>query len=274
MGSADRHDGDRKRRGLRLDYAARPHDPPRDGNGVVQRTIVGGRVARFAPDRTVLSVQRRLLQRRVARCILSNPSSASSAASSSAASRAASSSAASSAPILEAGAGGSDAGERDVTLGAEMPPILDGSSETGVESDGAAGADALASARALCVAIINQDRATLNPPSPPLAEDTGEESCVDRQAAADEASNTAHSAFGQCSERAQDECPDWGGSLTSIVTKCLAQMWGRGTSCGRTGQPFAQYVQCSVHESGLWLLPNLERIVVGNPRFLAVGERR
>lgn len=109
-----------------------------------------------------------------------------------------------------------------------MPPILDGSSETGVESDGAAGADALASARALCVAIINQDRATLNPPSPPLAEDTGEESCVDRQAAADEASNTAHSAFGQCSERAQDECPDWGGSLTSIVTKCLAQMWAEG----------------------------------------------
>jgi hypothetical protein len=78
------------------------------------------------------------------------------------------------------------------------------------------------------VAIINEDRATLDPLRAPLSENAAEETCADRQAQLDDATNTPHSAFGQCSERAQDECPDWGGSLTSVVTKCLAQMWAEG----------------------------------------------
>ena len=90
------------------------------------------------------------------------------------------------------------------------------------------GGDALAAARAQCVQIINQDRATLSPPSPPLQEDTAEEACVDGQAQADFQANTAHSAFRKCGESAQDECPNWPGPPSSIMTKCLAQMWAEG----------------------------------------------
>jgi hypothetical protein len=90
------------------------------------------------------------------------------------------------------------------------------------------GGDPLAAARAQCVQIINQDRATLNPPSPALQEDTAEEACVDGQAQADYQANTAHSAFGNCKESAQDECPNWPGPPSSIMTKCLAQMWAEG----------------------------------------------
>jgi hypothetical protein len=68
----------------------------------------------------------------------------------------------------------------------------------------------------------------LNPPSPALQEYTADESCVDGQAQADYQANTAHSAFGMCKERAQDECPGWPGPPSSIMTKCLAQMWAEG----------------------------------------------
>lgn len=88
--------------------------------------------------------------------------------------------------------------------------------------------DAVAAARAQCVQIINMDRATLSPASPPLVEDTAEEACVDGQAQADYKANTAHSAFGKCKESAQDECPNWPGPPSTIMTKCLAQMWAEG----------------------------------------------
>lgn len=72
------------------------------------------------------------------------------------------------------------------------------------------------------------DRASLNPPSPPLTEATAQESCVDTQAQADFTANVAHHAFGQCKESAQDECPDWPGPPSTIMTNCLAQMWAEG----------------------------------------------
>jgi hypothetical protein len=78
------------------------------------------------------------------------------------------------------------------------------------------------------VQIINMDRATLNPPSPPLTEATDQESCVDGQAKDDSEADAAHSAFGQCKEQAQDECPNWGGTPMQIMTQCLAQMWAEG----------------------------------------------
>ncbi len=95
-------------------------------------------------------------------------------------------------------------------------------------SDASGALDALAAARAQCVQIINADRATLTPPSAPLAENTAEEACVDMQAQADFTANTAHSAFGNCKEQAQDECPGWPGPPSSIMTNCLAQMWAEG----------------------------------------------
>jgi hypothetical protein len=102
-----------------------------------------------------------------------------------------------------------------------------GAPDAAATSD-ASGDDAIAAARVLCVQIINQDRATLMPPSAALTENTSEESCVDQQAQADYTANTAHSAFGNCKEQAQDECPDWGGTPSEIMTKCLAQMWAEG----------------------------------------------
>jgi hypothetical protein len=89
--------------------------------------------------------------------------------------------------------------------------------------------DPLAAARAQCVQIINQDRASLSPPSPALTEaSAADETCVDGQAKADYEANTPHDAFGQCKEFAQDECPGWPGPPSSIDTNCLAQMWAEG----------------------------------------------
>ena len=51
---------------------------------------------------------------------------------------------------------------------------------------------------------------------------------MDGQAQADFKANTAHSAFGNCQELAQDECPGWPGPPSSINTGCLAQMWAEG----------------------------------------------
>jgi hypothetical protein len=82
------------------------------------------------------------------------------------------------------------------------------------------------------VQTINKYRATLSPPSPALTEATSQEACVDGQAKADYTSNTPHSAFGQCGESAQDECPGWPGPATSIMaymmSSCLDQMWAEG----------------------------------------------
>ena len=93
---------------------------------------------------------------------------------------------------------------------------------------GGDGADPLAAARQQCVQIINQDRASLATPSPALTEDTAEEPCVDEQAQADYEAGVAHHAFGNCKESAQDECPNWPGPPSEIMTKCLAQMWAEG----------------------------------------------
>jgi hypothetical protein len=121
---------------------------------------------------------------------------------------------------------GADAATTDATSGGSS------ANEGGmadVSSQGASdGGDPLAAARGQCVQIINQYRATLSPPSPPLQEATAQESCVDGQAKADYTANTPHSAFGVCRERAQDECPNWPGMPSAILTRCLAQMWAEG----------------------------------------------
>ncbi|HEY2516600.1 MAG TPA: CAP domain-containing protein, partial [Polyangiaceae bacterium] len=109
------------------------------------------------------------------------------------------------------------------TPDAGTPPDMD--SGTPVDTDSG---DSLTQARVQCVQIINQYRATLSPPSPPLTEDTAQESCVDSQAQKDYTANTAHSAFGDCSEFAQDECPGWPGPPASINTDCFKSMWDEG----------------------------------------------
>jgi hypothetical protein len=101
---------------------------------------------------------------------------------------------------------------------------------SGSSGGGSGGSDdPFAAARAQCVQIINQDRATLSPASPALTEaSASDESCVDGQAQADSQANVPHSAFGKCSESAQDECPGWPGPPSSIDTGCLSMMWQEG----------------------------------------------
>ena len=126
------------------------------------------------------------------------------------------------------------AGARPPAVAAVVDPpavaaAVDSAGGSGGGGGGAdAGVDPITAARQQCVQIINMYRATLVPPSPALTENTSEESCVDGQAKADAIANVAHSAFGQCHEFAQDECPNWPGPPSSIMTNCLKAMWAEG----------------------------------------------
>jgi hypothetical protein len=85
--------------------------------------------------------------------------------------------------------------------------------------------DPYAEARRETVQRINQLRATLA--LPPLDLWTAASGCSDAQAEADAGSGTAHSAFGQCNESAQNECPGWP-STSQIAAGCLDLMWAEG----------------------------------------------
>jgi hypothetical protein len=107
------------------------------------------------------------------------------------------------------------------------------SDEPNRDPDPGAGAGAYApseTARELCVDTINQYRATVG--SPPLTEWVDIEGCVDNQARQDGQANSPHSAFGQCGENAQDECPGWPAPPENMIQDCLAMMWAEGPGGG------------------------------------------
>ena len=79
--------------------------------------------------------------------------------------------------------------------------------------------------RDACVARINAFRDTLD--LPPLERWRDGERCADDEAKADSKTKRAHSAFGSCGERAQNECPGWG-SLEQVISGCLQMMWDEG----------------------------------------------
>lgn len=81
-------------------------------------------------------------------------------------------------------------------------------------------------AAALCVDTINMYRATLD--LEPLTRWEDAEECSNDEAAQDAASGQAHGAFGQCDERAQNECPGWPGPPSEMIEDCLAAMWAEG----------------------------------------------
>lgn len=81
-------------------------------------------------------------------------------------------------------------------------------------------------AEQLCVDTINNYRATLG--LPPYARWTDKETCADGQAQSDSQSGTAHGAFKQCTELAQNECPGWPGPPSSMIPQCLQMMWNEG----------------------------------------------
>jgi hypothetical protein len=78
----------------------------------------------------------------------------------------------------------------------------------------------------LCVDTINGYRASIG--LPPYARWTANETCVDGQGLSDSQTGQPHSAFGQCSEWAQNECPGWPGTPASVIGSCLQVMWNEG----------------------------------------------
>lgn len=88
----------------------------------------------------------------------------------------------------------------------------------------------LDSARNLCVQRTNEYRARVG--IAPVARRSDAEACSDAQARSDAASRTAHGAFGQCRERAQNECPGWPGTPEDVINRCLAMMFAEGPGAG------------------------------------------
>ncbi len=86
----------------------------------------------------------------------------------------------------------------------------------------------------LCVDTINNYRSSIG--RAPLARWTGAETCVENQGFADSQSGTPHSAFGQCGEFAQNECPNWPGPPEQMIGSCLQVMWNEGP-----GQPYSEH---------------------------------
>ena len=118
--------------------------------------------------------------------------------------------------------------------------------------------------RAACVKRINDFRATEG--KPPLQRWTEEESCSDLEAKSDSETGQAHGAFGKCKERAQCECPGWGGSVQSTLDGCLQAMWDeRLNPTGQQGHYRAMssdsytMVSCGLFETPdgkVWALQN------------------
>jgi len=80
-----------------------------------------------------------------------------------------------------------------------------------------------------CVARVNQFRACVC--LAPLPRWTAGEACANQEAEYDSQQNTAHAGFSAkicTSGNAQDECPNWGGSYSSVVAGCLQSMFDEG----------------------------------------------
>lgn len=116
----------------------------------------------------------------------------------------------------------------------------------------AASTDPYAAAREFCAQRINQYRASIG--RQPLVRVPVAEACTDQQAVSDSQMGTAHGAFSQCNELAQNECPGWPGPLSNVLPQCLESMWNEGPGGGHyENMASAQYryVAC-----GFYLAPN------------------
>jgi uncharacterized protein YkwD len=100
-----------------------------------------------------------------------------------------------------------------------------------------------------CFEIINKYRAKTN--LPPLQEWTAEETCATGQAKSDSETNSAHGAFTQCGEMAQNECPGYPSPATDQLPECLADMYAEGPGGGHyENMTSTQYtkVACNVYQ--------------------------
>ncbi len=73
-----------------------------------------------------------------------------------------------------------------------------------------------------CVNRINEYRATEG--LAPLERWEKAENCTHQSAKNDSETLEAHGSFGDCGERAQNECPGWN-SLEATIESCLKSMW-------------------------------------------------
>jgi hypothetical protein len=94
----------------------------------------------------------------------------------------------------------------------------------------ASGSGPFEAARQLCVQRTNEFRARVG--VGPVSRRADAEACGDAQARSDGISRTAHGAFGQCRERAQNECPGWDGNPETVIDRCLAMMFAEGPGSG------------------------------------------
>lgn len=94
----------------------------------------------------------------------------------------------------------------------------------------AAPAGSFEAARQLCVQRTNEFRARVG--AAPVVRRPDAEACGDAEARADGISRTAHGSFGQCRERAQNECPGWPGAPEDVINRCLAMMFAEGPGSG------------------------------------------
>jgi len=84
----------------------------------------------------------------------------------------------------------------------------------------------------VCVATINNYRASLNSGLKPLVRPNASiETCSDQGAASDAASGVAHQSAGKCKPAgSQNTCPGYpaSGGIEASMKQCLAQMWAEG----------------------------------------------
>jgi hypothetical protein len=100
----------------------------------------------------------------------------------------------------------------------------------------------------------------------PVSRRIDTEACDDAEARSDAAASVAHGAFGQCRERAQNECPGWPGTPTDVIDRCLAMMFAEGPGPGSahghyTNMTERQYrgVSCGftqLPDGSLWVVQN------------------
>ncbi len=98
--------------------------------------------------------------------------------------------------------------------------------------------DGFSAARTACINEINRLRATQSLPPYTLVNTDSVNTCVDGQAASDEASGVAHQAWASgadaCDGNGQDECEGYGNDVNGIVS-CLDDMWAEKDNSDCTG---------------------------------------
>jgi hypothetical protein len=102
--------------------------------------------------------------------------------------------------------------------------------------------------------------------APPIQRRVDREGCADAEASSDARTRTAHGAFGQCGEGAQNECPAWTGAVDIAIDRCLLMMYNEGPGQGASHGHYVNMTERSYRavSCGLSTSPNGELWVVQN----------